>query len=123
MREVLDLQKGFLARCLPHACLEAKNLRVVVCADARGWEIGGLHYYINDYCDPGSILATFNNADPGTVVATDVSARRCALSSDTFCGCCVDVPQLACTTTLTAPAHRDEWAVKGPWHGAGLKRV
>ena len=35
---------------------------------------------MNDYCDPGSILATFNNADPGTVVATDVSARRCTLS-------------------------------------------
>lgn len=65
---------------------------------------GGLHYYVNDYCDPGSILATFNNADPGTVVATDVSARHCALSCSMSCGCEKVVPQLAYTKVLTAPA-------------------
>lgn len=50
---------------------------------------------MNDYCDPGTLLATFNNADPGTVVATDVSARHCALSSGMFCGCSVVVLQPA----------------------------
>ena len=60
--------------------------RHVECADARGWGTGGLHYYVNDYCDPGTLLATFNNADPGTVVATDVSARPCTLSCSMPCG-------------------------------------
>ncbi|KAK9834848.1 hypothetical protein WJX81_003498 [Elliptochloris bilobata] len=32
---------------------------------------GNLHFYMNDNCDPATMLATFNNGDPGTVVAVD----------------------------------------------------
>ena len=38
-----------------------------------GWLVAGsLHYYVNDNCEPSTMLATFNNGDPGTVVAVDV---------------------------------------------------
>lgn len=36
--------------------------------------------WLGDRCEPASILAVFNNGDPGTIVAVDVRQMRCIVS-------------------------------------------